>query len=167
MWWSSDGHTWGKRPEVPVLLEQLPEYHRANASSVIIIVFIYRDSVMEILFEQDNEEKSVATLILDTLVKVEMENESYRMDTCYFLIILMELFSIFGRRNTRNYFFFSIRRLITQFDVVWLPRQHRATVAYIEVLVHHWEPCQQSLINLCRSRSCSADVCSLPSDKNL
>lgn len=25
---------------------------------------------MEILFEQDNEEKSVATLILDTLVKV-------------------------------------------------------------------------------------------------
>lgn len=26
---------------------------------------------MEILFEQDNEEKSVATLILDTLVKVK------------------------------------------------------------------------------------------------
>lgn len=26
---------------------------------------------MEILFEQDNEEKSVATLILDTLVKVQ------------------------------------------------------------------------------------------------
>lgn len=32
-----------------------------------------RDSVMEILFEQDNEEKSVASLILDALVKV---NES-------------------------------------------------------------------------------------------
>ncbi|XP_014061267.1 actin-related protein 10 isoform X2 [Salmo salar] len=28
-----------------------------------------RDSVMEMLFEQDNEEKSVATLVLDTLVK--------------------------------------------------------------------------------------------------
>lgn len=39
MWWSSDGHTWGMRPEVPVLMEQLPEYRRANASSVIIIVF--------------------------------------------------------------------------------------------------------------------------------
>lgn len=33
--------------------------------------FFSRDSVMEILFEQDNEEKSVATLILDTLVKVK------------------------------------------------------------------------------------------------
>lgn len=30
-----------------------------------------RDSVMEILFEQDNEEKSVASLILDALVKVQ------------------------------------------------------------------------------------------------
>uniref|UniRef100_A0A3B4EXR8 Actin related protein 10 n=1 Tax=Pundamilia nyererei TaxID=303518 RepID=A0A3B4EXR8_9CICH len=32
-----------------------------------------RDSVMEILFEQDNEEKSVATLILDTLVKCPID----------------------------------------------------------------------------------------------
>lgn len=31
---------------------------------------------MEILFEQDNEEKSVATLILDTLVKVQMKVDS-------------------------------------------------------------------------------------------
>lgn len=31
---------------------------------------------MEILFEQDNEEKSVATLILDTLIKVQMEYNS-------------------------------------------------------------------------------------------
>lgn len=29
-----------------------------------------RDSVVEILFEQDNEEKSVATLILDSLLQV-------------------------------------------------------------------------------------------------
>lgn len=29
-----------------------------------------RDSVVEILFEQDNEEKSVATLILDSLMQV-------------------------------------------------------------------------------------------------
>lgn len=127
MWWSSDVRTWGRRPEVPVLLEELPEYHRANVSSVIIIVFIYRDSVMEILFEQDNEEKSVATLILDTLVKVEMEYESYRMDTRYFLIILLESFSVFGRRNTRNYFFFSTRRLITQ---VWRSVVATATQGY-------------------------------------
>uniref|UniRef100_A0A3Q3WBB8 Uncharacterized protein n=1 Tax=Mola mola TaxID=94237 RepID=A0A3Q3WBB8_MOLML len=32
-----------------------------------------RDSVMEILFEQDNEEKSVATLILDALVKCPID----------------------------------------------------------------------------------------------
>uniref|UniRef100_A0A3B3Y297 Actin related protein 10 n=1 Tax=Poecilia mexicana TaxID=48701 RepID=A0A3B3Y297_9TELE len=32
-----------------------------------------RDSVMEVLFEQDNEEKSVATLILDTLVKCPID----------------------------------------------------------------------------------------------
>uniref|UniRef100_A0AAZ1XZT2 Actin-related protein 10 n=1 Tax=Oreochromis aureus TaxID=47969 RepID=A0AAZ1XZT2_OREAU len=32
-----------------------------------------RDSLMEILFEQDNEEKSVATLILDTLVKCPID----------------------------------------------------------------------------------------------
>lgn len=123
-------------------MEQLPECRRANASSVIIIVFIYRDSVMEILFEQDNEEKSVATLILDTLVKVQ--NPSV---------------SLAGR--TQETIFLSIRGLITRFDVVWLPRQHGATVAHIKVLVHHWEPCQQSRINLCRSRSSSADVGSL------
>lgn len=31
---------------------------------------LIRDSVVEILFEQDNEEKSVATLILDSLIQV-------------------------------------------------------------------------------------------------
>lgn len=30
-----------------------------------------RDSVAEMLFEQDNEEKSIASLVLDTLVKVK------------------------------------------------------------------------------------------------
>ncbi|MBN3285335.1 ARP10 protein, partial [Polyodon spathula] len=33
----------------------------------------YRDSVIEMLFEQDNEEKSVATLILDSLVKCPID----------------------------------------------------------------------------------------------
>lgn len=41
-----------------------------------LLFFPYRDSVMEILFEQDNEEKSVATLILDTLVKVQIKYET-------------------------------------------------------------------------------------------
>lgn len=40
-------------------------------SDVWVVVF-WRDSVMEMLFEQDNEEKSVATLVLDTLVKVTL-----------------------------------------------------------------------------------------------
>lgn len=57
---------------------------------------------MEILFEQDNEEKSVATLILDTLVKVQIKYESYMIDTICFLIILLESFSVFGRRNART-----------------------------------------------------------------
>lgn len=35
---------------------------------------VFRDSVMEILFEQDNEEKSVASLMLDALVKVGRSN---------------------------------------------------------------------------------------------
>lgn len=57
---------------------------------------------MEILFEQDNEEKSVATLILDTLVKVQIKYENYTIDTICFLIILLESFSVFGRRNART-----------------------------------------------------------------
>ena len=39
-------------------------------SEGLLFVCLSRDSVMEMLFEQDNEEKSVATLILDALVKV-------------------------------------------------------------------------------------------------
>lgn len=42
-----------------------------NASKVLSFLFnLVRDSVVEILFEQDNEEKSVATLILDSLLQV-------------------------------------------------------------------------------------------------
>ena len=36
----------------------------------LVFLSVPRDSVMEMLFEQDNEEKSIASLILDTLVKV-------------------------------------------------------------------------------------------------
>lgn len=64
--------------------------------------FPYRDSVMEILFEQDNEEKSVATLILDTLVKVQIKYEIYTIATIWLLIILLESFSVFGRKNART-----------------------------------------------------------------
>lgn len=42
-----------------------------NANKVLSFLFnLTRDSVVEILFEQDNEEKSVATLILDSLLQV-------------------------------------------------------------------------------------------------
>ena len=44
--------------------------------SVWFLLVFVRDSVMEILFEQDNEEKSVASLILDALVKVEKSYSS-------------------------------------------------------------------------------------------
>lgn len=64
---------------------------------------------MEILFEQDNEEKSVATLILDTLVKVQIKYENYTIDTICFLIILLESFSVFGRR-ARTFFFSTPKR---------------------------------------------------------
>lgn len=46
------------------------------AHSVVLLLIntyflsFHRDSVVEILFEQDNEETSVATLILDSLVQV-------------------------------------------------------------------------------------------------
>ena len=43
----------------------------------LVILFVPRDSVMEMLFEQDNEEKSIASLILDTLVKVRPHQSSY------------------------------------------------------------------------------------------
>lgn len=41
-----------------------------SCHSLDFLLCFFRDSVMEILFEQDNEEKSVASLILDALVKV-------------------------------------------------------------------------------------------------
>lgn len=48
-------------------------------------------------------------------------------------------------------FFYSKKRLITQFDVMWLPWQHRGTVLFF-----YWETsAEHSLINLCRSRSSS------------
>lgn len=40
-----------------------------------LLSLFFRDSVMETLFEQDNEEKSVASLILDALVKVQKSVE--------------------------------------------------------------------------------------------
>lgn len=43
----------------------------ARRGDEILSFLICRDSLMEILFEQDNEEKSVASLILDALVKVQ------------------------------------------------------------------------------------------------
>lgn len=98
----------------------------------LLLFFPYRDSVMEILFEQDNEEKSVATLILDTLIKVQIKYETYTMDTIWFLIILLESFSVFGRRNARTR-----KRLITQFDVMWLPWQHGPTVLFCFSIGNH------------------------------
>ncbi|KAJ8288812.1 hypothetical protein COCON_G00014710 [Conger conger] len=44
-----------------------------DGEKIIHIKGSIRDSVMEILFEQDNEEKSVATLVLDTLLKCPID----------------------------------------------------------------------------------------------
>lgn len=44
---------------------------------LVVVVVFFRDSVMEMLFEQDNEEKSVATLVLDALVKVTSEKNNF------------------------------------------------------------------------------------------
>ena len=41
-----------------------------DANKTLSVLNLIRDSVVEILFEQDNEEKSVATLILDSLMQV-------------------------------------------------------------------------------------------------
>lgn len=41
-----------------------------DANKALSVFNLIRDSVVEILFEQDNEEKSVATLILDSLIQV-------------------------------------------------------------------------------------------------
>lgn len=54
--------------------------------------FLFRDSVMEILFEQDNEEKSVASLILDALVKVEEKSSlcyvmAWVREICHWLVM--------------------------------------------------------------------------------
>lgn len=48
------------------------------SSCVVDYISFSRDSVMEILFEQDNEEKSVASLILDALVKVQKSYSFYK-----------------------------------------------------------------------------------------
>ncbi|XP_064847516.1 actin-related protein 10-like [Oncorhynchus masou masou] len=44
-----------------------------DGEKILHIKGTIRDSVMEMLFEQDNEEKSVATLVLDTLVKCPID----------------------------------------------------------------------------------------------
>jgi hypothetical protein len=43
----------------------------------LVLLSVPRDSVMEMLFEQDNEEKSIASLILDTLVKVHQTTHRF------------------------------------------------------------------------------------------
>lgn len=52
--------------------------HFTVSSCVDDYISFSRDSVMEILFEQDNEEKSVASLILDALVKVQKSYSFYK-----------------------------------------------------------------------------------------
>lgn len=45
--------------------------HIVSLCKVVFYLSLFRDAVAEMLFEQDNEEKSIATLLLDALVKVE------------------------------------------------------------------------------------------------
>lgn len=76
------------------------------------LLFPQRDSVMEILFEQDNEEKSVASLILDALVKVAEKSsmcyvfgtgEGNMSLTCYELKMrCTSVISYHQGRNNRN-----------------------------------------------------------------
>lgn len=48
------------------------------------LFILIRDSVVEILFEQDNEEKSVATLILDSLMQVFLFCKIFKFMTTAF-----------------------------------------------------------------------------------
>uniref|UniRef100_A0A8C7ITF8 Actin related protein 10 n=1 Tax=Oncorhynchus kisutch TaxID=8019 RepID=A0A8C7ITF8_ONCKI len=53
---------------------QEAKFNLGGTAEVISHVCMYcRDSVMEMLFEQDNEEKSVASLVLDALVKCPID----------------------------------------------------------------------------------------------
>lgn len=57
---------------------------------------LIRDSVVEILFEQDNEEKSVATLILDSLMQVFLFCEIFKfMTTALYNVFILAVGYIF------------------------------------------------------------------------
>uniref|UniRef100_A0AAZ3SNK8 Actin-related protein 10 n=1 Tax=Oncorhynchus tshawytscha TaxID=74940 RepID=A0AAZ3SNK8_ONCTS len=68
---------------LPTVIGSIPEEVRPtpppdvdyplDGEKILHIKGTIRDSVMEMLFEQDNEEKSVATLVLDTLVKCPID----------------------------------------------------------------------------------------------
>uniref|UniRef100_A0AAQ5YC79 Actin related protein 10 n=1 Tax=Amphiprion ocellaris TaxID=80972 RepID=A0AAQ5YC79_AMPOC len=68
---------------VPAVIGTIPEETRPapppdvdyplDGEKILHVKGSIRDSVMEILFEQDNEEKSVASLILDALVKCPID----------------------------------------------------------------------------------------------
>lgn len=58
---------------------------------------LIRDSVVEILFEQDNEEKSVATLILDSLLQVFYLVKSFSFKEKFEIFFLHFLYILFLR----------------------------------------------------------------------
>ncbi|MCV4714335.1 hypothetical protein OFC05_30160, partial [Escherichia coli] len=49
-----------------------------DGEKILHVLGSIRDSVVEILFEQDNEEKSVATLILDSLLQCPVDTRKQR-----------------------------------------------------------------------------------------
>nr|XP_060475912.1 actin-related protein 10 isoform X2 [Panthera onca] len=61
-----DGNT--ERPSAPPNVD-----YPLDGEKILHVLGSIRDSVVEILFEQDNEEKSVATLILDSLIQCPID----------------------------------------------------------------------------------------------
>jgi len=61
-----DGNT--ERPSPPPNVD-----YPLDGEKILHVLGSIRDSVVEILFEQDNEEKSVATLILDSLIQCPID----------------------------------------------------------------------------------------------
>ncbi|KAF4017528.1 hypothetical protein G4228_009132 [Cervus hanglu yarkandensis] len=51
-----------------------------DGEKILHVLGSIRDSVVEILFEQDNEEKSVATLILDSLMQYDLSASTFSPD---------------------------------------------------------------------------------------
>ena len=67
-----------------------------DANKTLSVFNLIRDSVVEILFEQDNEEKSVATLILDSLMQVLLFCKRFQfMNTALYREILKIILSVF------------------------------------------------------------------------